>query len=444
MEITDENLKPIPKYIAALIQRTDEKAYPKPCGSARFYAYLTKIQGELTKVTVAVKHHRKKWFCKPVAWHGIHSDKCFVKDIEYCGFAGFGFRIGWYEESLQPYRRWFERGVCYADDKYYDPWAEIVNLEFVERFPEYKYSAYKLFRGVNLLKYLRYYEQYPQLEMLMKLGFEKIAMSVTILKRVGKDKNFCRWLLAHKQDLQRNYYYIGVIMQAYKTGKPLNFLQSFWESRLRLLHDPSLAPVKNLFRTEKELLAFFEYISAKSTNPHTYLDYLKACNYLQIDMSLPKNRFPHNFRYWHDMRIDQYTAAVAKADRKAKQEMYKRFSTVAEKYLPLQHNKRSPFICIIAKSPADLIREGEVLDHCVGRMNYDMRVIREESLIFFVRTKEQPDTPFVTVEYSLQNHKVLQCYGEHDHKPSDNVLHYVNKVWLPYANKHLKQIQAAA
>ena len=151
------------------------------------------MQGELVKVTVAVKHYRKKWFCKPIAWHGIHSDKCFVKDIEYCGFAGFGFRIGWYEESLQPYRRWFERGICYADDKYYDPWAEIVNLEFVEKFPEYKYSAYKLFRGVNLLKYLRYYEQYPQLEMLMKLGFEKIAMSVTILKRVGKDKNFCRW-----------------------------------------------------------------------------------------------------------------------------------------------------------------------------------------------------------------------------------------------------------
>ena len=314
MEITDENLKPIPKYIAALIQRTDEKAYPKPCGSARFYAYLTKMQGELVKVTVAVKHYRKKWFCKPVAWHGIHSDNCFVKDIEYCGFAGFGFRIGWYEESLQPYRRWFERGICYADDKYYDPWAEIVNPEFVEKFPKYKYSAYKLFRGTDLLKYLRRYEQYPQLEMLMKLGFEKIAMSVTVLKRVGKDKNFCRWLLTHKQILQRNHYYIGVIMQAYKTGKSLDFLQSFWEARLRLRHDNTLDPVKELFRTEKEMLAFYEYISAKKINPHTYLDYLKACNYLRLDMSLPKNRFPHNFRYWHDMRIDQYATAKAKAD----------------------------------------------------------------------------------------------------------------------------------
>ena len=442
MNLTDENIKPIPKYMAALIRRTDKKTYPKPCGSARFYAYLTKIQGELVKVTVAVKHCRKKWYCKPVAWHGIHSDKCFVKDLEYCGFVGLGFRIGWHEEGLQSYRKWCERGVCYADDKYYDPWAEIVNPEFVEKFPEYKYSAYKLFRGTDLLKYLRRYERYPQLEMLMKLGFEKIAMSVTILKRVGKDKNFCRWLLAHKQDLQRNYYYIGVIMQAYKTGKPLNFLQSFWESRLRLLHDPSLAPVKNLFRTEKELLAFFEYISAKSTNPHTYLDYLKACNYLQLDMSLPKNRFPHNFRYWHDMRIDQYATARAEADRKAKQELYDKFAAIAEKYLPLEYDKRSTFICIIARSPADLIREGELLDHCVGRMNYDQRFIREESLIFFVRNVNEPDIPFVTLEYSLKNKKILQCYGFRDHKPNDSVLEFVNKKWLSFANKQLKKIQA--
>ena len=118
------------------------------------------------------------------------------------------------------------------------------------------------------------------------------------------------------------------------------------------------------------------------------------------------------------------------------------YSVIAEKYLPLEHDKRSAFVCIIARSPADLIREGEALHHCVGRMNYDQRFVREESLIFFSRAKEEPDTPLVTLEYSLRNHKVLQCYGEHDHKPSEDVLHYVNKVWLPYANRTIKHIAA--
>ena len=158
-------------------------------------------------------------------------------------------------------------------------------------------------------------------------------------------------------------------MQAYRTGKSPDTLQTFWEARLRLRHDNTLAPVRELFATEKELFAFFEYVAAQKTYPHSYLDYLKACNYLGLDMSLPKNRFPHDFRYWHDMRIDQYATARAEADRKAKQELYEKFAVIAEKYLPLEHDKRSAFICIIARSPADLVREGEILGHCVGRMN---------------------------------------------------------------------------
>lgn len=108
----------------------------------------------------------------------------------------------------------------------------------------------------------------------------------------------------------------------------------------------------------------------------------------------------------------------------------------------MQHNKRSAFICVIARSPADLIREGELMHHCVGRMQYDVRFAQEESLIFFVRMKEQPDKPLVTLEYSLKTHRVLQCYATHNTKPDENVLHYVNKIWLPYANKTLKQIAA--
>jgi hypothetical protein len=60
-------------------------------------------------------------------------------------------------------------------------------------------------------------------------------------------------------------------------------------------------------------------------------------------------------------------------------------------------------------------------------MNYDQKFTREESLIFFIRSKEDINNPLVTVEYSLKDKKVIQCYGEHDSKPNDNVLHYVNK-----------------
>ncbi len=47
-------------------------------------------------------------------------------------------------------------------------------------------------------------------------------------------------------------------------------------------------------------------------------------------------------------------------------------------------------------------------------MNYDQLFVREGSLIFFIRNKQEPTIPFVTVEHSTSQKKVLQCCGEHD------------------------------
>ena len=180
--MTEKDIKPIPKYILRMIEREDKKEYPQPSKQLRFYAYLTKYRGELVKVTVAVKHYRKKLYCKAVAWHGVHSPVCFVKDLEYCYCGSMGFRVGWYGEGIQKERRWYERGVCWAKDRYYDPWAVLVNPSFVDKFPEYTYSAYRLYHGDKLLKYLRLYELYPQLEMLMKSGLGMYYDSITILE----------------------------------------------------------------------------------------------------------------------------------------------------------------------------------------------------------------------------------------------------------------------
>ncbi len=159
-------------------------------------------------------------------------------------------------------------------------------------------------------------------------------------------------------------------------------------------------------------------------------------------MTIEKNRFPHDFKRWHDIRIDEYATEKALKDAEERKELYKKFAAIAEKYLPLQYNRKSAFIVIIAQSPADLIREGEVLHHCVGRMNYDQKFIREESLIFFIRSVDEPDIPFITVEYSPSKNIILQCYGASDSRPNQKVLDFVNNQWLPYANKQMKQLAA--
>ena len=199
MRICD--IRPIPKRILVIIRQADEQKFPKPNGHVRFYSYLTTARRELIKVAVAVKHIRKKWFCKQVAIHGLYSSKCYVKDMEYCGCFGMGFRVGWYEEGLQKYRNWYECGWCWAADKYYDPSCPTLNLQFVGTLPAFRYSAFEYCLGADILGYLRLYTAYPQIEYLMKLGLSNIAQNVSILKRCGKDKNFCKWLIKNRAEI---------------------------------------------------------------------------------------------------------------------------------------------------------------------------------------------------------------------------------------------------
>ncbi len=437
--LNEKDISPIPKYMLKLIQRRDKKRYPEQSGHTRFYSYLTKFSGELVQVIVACKNKGKNWYCKQVAIHDVHSPYCLVKDMEIFMLAGYV--VGWYEQGLTKYPKWWENGKWYEGyTQYFNVYAPILNIDYALRFPQYKYSAVDKYPSTNIMKYLRLYEQYPQAELLVKFRLYYYATSKMILRKTSKDKRFGKWLIRNSGEIALNNYYVSTLFKAYKTGKPLAKVQKSEEDRKAFCQKCNYTEIKALFKTEKQIEQFLEYIAIQDANISSYADYLKACNYLGLDMSQDKNRLPHNFKRWHDIRIDEYRTVKALKDKQEREELYEKFANIAEKYLPLQRDKDNTFIVIIAKSPADLINEGEILHHCVGRMNYDQRFIREESLIFFIRDKNFPDVPFVTVEYSLKQRKVLQCYGDKDSKPNEQVLNFVNKKWLPYANKKLKQI----
>lgn len=439
--IDERYIKPIPKNILKLIQRFDAADMLNRNGYTRYYAYLTKMHGELAQVTVACKNRGTNWFCKQVVVHGVHSTDCLAKDINF--FYMGGYVTGWYDEKLTQYRKWWETGKWEKyEDKYFNH-APVLNPEYALKFDEYKYSEIGGFGRWDILKYLRLYERYPQAEMLVKFGILDLALSEQILRKVGTDKRFRKWLANNRAELSVKTYYVETVLQAYKTGKPLSEMQAYLKRKKSFVCDKDYKPIRELFKG-KDLEQFFAYIDKQQTNCRSYLDYLKACNYLHIDMSEDKNRLPHDFKRWHDIRIDEYHTARAEADAKEKAKLYEQFAIVAAKYLPLQRTKVEDYLILIARSPQELVNEGNCLHHCVGHMGYDQKFVREETLIFFVRNYNAPNTPFVTLEYSIKSKKILQCYGDKDTKPSDAVLNFVNQKWLPFANRKIKKLIAAA
>lgn len=442
--MNSEHIKPIPKYIEKKIRTLDRKKCPLQKG-LRFYAYLTKIDGELVKITVAMRNKSKNTaLIKQVAVHGVDSDKCFVKDMEYNYLGIYAYRVGWYDEGVyyQMGRPFYNDGKWYeCDFKYYNPYATVMNPEYALKQTKYRYSAIDIFRPACPIAYLKLYTKYPQLEYLVKLGYRRLAMSKLILEKAGKDKNFRKWLAKNRQKLSGyTDYYVQTVLTAYSKGVNLDLEQRRAELVKKYRNGDFKAFMRRFGETHKTRL--FDYIAKQDTNLHSYIDYFNACEHLKLDMKDTKNRFPLDFKRWHDIRIDEYKTARALEDAEKKKVFYSQFAEVANKFISLERNKNEGFVVIIAKSPMDLFNEGKALSHCVGSMNYDQKFVRQESLIFFIRPKEDTQTPYVTMEYSLEKKKILQCYGYKDKKPEQEVLDFVNNKWLPYANRKMKALVA--
>lgn len=54
-----------------------------------------------------------------------------------------------------------------------------------------------------------------------------------------------------------------------------------------------------------------------------------------------------------------------------------------------------------------------------------------ESYILMLRLKENPETPYITVEIDAKRDSIIQWYGAHDKKPDEkNMQNWINKYLL--------------
>ena len=78
--------------------------------------------------------------------------------------------------------------------------------------------------------------------------------------------------------------------------------------------------------------------------------------------------------------------------------------------------------------------EGDALHHCVFSNDY---YDRKDSLILSARLIEAPDIPIETIELSLTDGQILQCYGSHNKEAQ-----YHNEI-ISLVNQHSHLILAA-
>lgn len=167
-----------------------------------------------------------------------------------------------------------------------------------------------------------------------------------------------------------------------------------------------------------------------------WLDYLNWCKELKYDLSNMFFYFPKNFKKVHDRTAAEYQALQDKRaveEKRREEERIKREAEITKKLLEemLKENagidnafliKGKGLILRVPRDAQEIKNEGAALHHCVG--TYVDRVAKGQTHIFFVRRKEEPDTPYFTMEYN--NGRVIQCRGSHNCGMPPSVKAFVN------------------
>ncbi len=382
------------------------------CGRTSFCSWLTIIDNDIFERVFAFKRSKKEGLeIVQVLQRSSANDKTYYKNL---GFGYWGYFAFYCKD---------EYDVTY---KNINLTTKILNLDILK---ETKYKYLRLSEYDSIIKIIKLYKEYPAVEFFLKLD---LPLTKRMLSLAQKDNSFRKYLF--KISLKYKYIYFNsqCIIFGFYHNCDLEYASDYFRDKRSLCE---VGLLKYSF-IDNNLERIIKYLENNRISVSNFSDYINACVYLKLDMTLNKNLYPHDFMRMHDLRINEYDSAKEKAEAKSRRKFYKDFKAISQKYKFLEYEK--DYLLKIASSVQSLKHEGKILCHCVGTMGYDKKMIDEKSLIFFIRNKERPDTPFATLEYDLNKNKISQIYGKNDSDPPENVLTFANH-WCKLANNRLKK-----
>lgn len=368
-------------------------------------------------------YYRNMFYRSLCGWQNVYRDETIKT---HGGYYGYNYEL-WEKGCFNvwiPELPKYQPGITYM----------FINPEFVNTLEKYRYSGYKRENHFNMISYLRRYNENNGVEFFGKLG---IMPTKSLVSKAMKDGNFRRYLRDHAKECAVAS--STAVLYAYKKKMPI--LDAWAEINDKTLAAKKLygnSTVAKLIPKNIDRRKIFEY--ADDVGIRNYADYLTAVHELQLDLGDTKVIFPREFKRMHDLRIDEAAAAKAEKDRKEKEKLNKDFETAAVGYgYAAFAPAGDAFAIVMPAKREDLVFEGNALSHCVGRMGYDVRMVKGQSFIAFLRHADDLEKPFVTIEFSLDKNKIVQIYGAHDKRPEKDVLDWSEK-WEKYVQKKLREM----
>lgn len=363
------------------------------------------------------------------------------------GYFGNGWSASFTPVFEQKDRKHYSYGYEYVDfdENDFNKWKEekcdlfdclipILNLDELQK-TRYKYCAYP--QNCDLMRYLRKYAEDPSVEFFGKIGLYPFP---TLLRKAKKDKQFCRFLRDNALDV--DLYGPQAALVAYKQHIDVVEARRRCEAKARLERNirDYIPEYKGTAINAAKLGEYLDGLKKRKGDQRsiysTYNDYLKAIKGLRLDLNDTKNIYPRDFWRMHDFRVDEWEADKKKRDKDARAQLYADFRKKAETLKPFETDFEE-YKIVIPSEISDLIEEGDRLHHCVGKMGYDLKVIKGTSIIAFMRSASDVKTPLYTIEYRIDLGKLAQCYGKNDSCVPDEI-RQLAEMWAKDVKKRIK------
>lgn len=373
----------------------DDEVLQRVWSYRRTKKYGVEYTEVIRKVTNNGTWYRNMYFCGTGGWQVVYEPKDISK--YYYGYETTRYDGAWFNV-------W-----DWAEPTWFKGWYNTLNIDEVFKGTKYEFCGYV---GGDLIDYLERWEKDSWVEMFGKIG---IYPEKSYIRKCGKDPEFCRFLREHRTDA--SHYGPKATIYAYDHKMEIREARDELEKRREILEYIPLVKMAKL-----DPLKVWKYI--KRTSGYrayaAYNDYLRAVLELKLDLKNTKITFPRDFQAAHDMRIEEYSTLMRRRDEEKRKKDNEAFRASLEKFRDKAEAQMAGWCIILPASIFDLVNEGDVLHHCVGRMGYDKKVINGQSVIAFMRPAGKPDVPYITIEYGISQKKVLQAHGDKNSNPTPN------------------------
>lgn len=302
-----------------------------------------------------------------------------------------------------------------------------------------KYSQVLLYHGDYPIEYLRLYCKQPNLEYLIKSGYEPFTERVTgywgnivhieLDSKINwKSNNLLKMLHLNRTEFAvlkgHEAYYDAYIewrneMPRYKPDELFLLAEVFefdFGTARHFCESTGLKP--------KRIAA---YLSENKIIKYDYNDYLRQCRTLKLNLHDTSINMPRNFNAAHERLSEIINYESNKRLRILMSGLYdsrRCLEFVCDGYVVRQ-----------PASPEEIIHEGRILHHCVG--GYAERHAKGILNILFIRKMSDPDTPFYTMELSTEGN-IVQVRGLRNCSMTGEVADFVEKYKL-YISKIFRE-----